>query len=320
MVLAPLVLLAVLFFALALAFVLEDMIKNIANVVRGITLVGGYLAGALDAIARAISSALGAIEHGIDGLIGAAWHLFASYLDRTWHQLEAQASLLAHLAELVGNGIYNISGLRGLVHGVLRTVHGIEAGVKTLEREYHGIEHRVKVLEHSIAGDIGNDVRSQVKALEKEVTGIESGVIPSLRSGIKTAEGEVTQLENFIKAIPGTNYLAWAAGIVASALGLASLSSFICNEFKNITNRGCSNLWGGLDNLLSLFIDGIILTNLCTIIPETVTFFGLVEGEITGLISQAADAFCAKPPSGWVTLDVAPSTRPPAQTFDPTTL
>lgn len=308
------------FFVLALALVIEDMIKHVADVVRGIQVVGGYLAGALDSIARAISSTAGAIESGIDHIVGGTWHLLASYLDRTWNQLEAHSSVIQHLAELVGRGLYSITGLRSLVHAAVRTIHGIEHGVKTLERDFKGIEHDVRTIERSIAHGIGNDVLPRIRSLERSLAHVETKVIPAVEGAETALQNDLTQLGEYIRSnflSSATDAVTAAVAVALSALGLGGLRC--SNLLSSLSNRGCG-LWSGLEDLLGLFIDAVILTDLCAILPDAVTAFGLVEGELTGLISQAADAVCAQPPAGWVELSVAPSQTPPPQAFDPATL
>ena len=315
MVLAPLVILAAAFFVLALAFVIEDMIKNVANVVRGIQVVGGYLAGALDSIARAITSAAGAIMGGIDHLIGATWHLFATYLDRTFNQLEAHSSVIAHLAELVGKGIYSITGLRALVHGAVRTIHGIEHGVKTLERDFKGIEHDVRTIEKSLAHGIGNDVLPRLRTLEREVGKVENVVIPGIRGIANTAENEVTALRKWITAnMPLASTLTFA-GAVAWALGSLGLGALRCRGFTNLLGKWGCGLGGLLDALLGLAISALALESVCATLPILETAFGDVVGPITHLLTEVPLGGCETPPAGWASLSVKMGPVPPPQTL-----
>ena len=265
-VLVPLVALDVLVLVLwtiAAALAIALIMREIGNIMAAIPVVGGYLARAVGSIANAVSTAVGFIEKGIDHLIGAAWHLLARYMDTLWHQIETQSGILAQFGQIVGNELYKVTGLRSLVHRLEQAWHGIEHGVKTLTREFNGIEHRVKTLERQLVKGIGHDLRIQVAGLENELTHIERRVIPGLRHGIKTAEGEVTQLEQFIKALPGVRYFDWAAGIVTAAIGAEIFNLFKCSNLLNSArNRGCG-LWNGLEDLLGLFIDVLALSSLC---------------------------------------------------------
>lgn len=292
----PLVALDVLVLVLwtiAAALAIALIMREIGNILRGIPIVGGYLAGAVGAIANAVSTAVGILERGIDKLIGAAWHLLARYMDMLWHQIEAQSSVLAQFGHIIGNQIYSVTGLRSLVHRLEKVWHGIEHGIRTLTREWHGIERRVKAIERTLARGIGNDVRAHVKALEQELTGIEKRVIPDLRAGIRTAEGEVTQLEQFIKAIPGTRYFDWAAGIVTAALGLEIWNLFRCPSLlSSARNRGCG-LWNGLEDLLGLFIDALLLTNICELLPIFETLVSDVADPLVVGLTDVGAGLCS---------------------------
>jgi hypothetical protein len=278
---APLVALdvfVIVLWCIAAALAIALIVKYIADVFRVVPVVGGAIAGALDAVGQAITSAAGKLVSKSEQLLGSGLHAFARYLDTFWHQWVSVHSILLQLAEHIGQLIYSHSGLRALVQRLEKVWHGVEHGVKDLTRKWHGIDRRVHKIERELANGIGNDVRSQVKALEREVTGIEQGVIPDLRAGIKTAEGEVTALERFIKALPGTRYLDWAAGIVAAALGAGFFNAFRCSAFSKILGRGCNGIWGGLEDLLGLFIDLLLITNICELLPP-----------LEALVSEVAD-------------------------------
>ena len=314
----PLVALDVLVVALwciAVALAIALVMDKLSSILSGVPWVGGKLSDAVKSMAKAISNAAGSLEGGIDHFVGGAWHALARLMDKLWTQFVEHSSIALQIAHLVGSIIHAQSALRHLVHSITGVAHGIGSAVRTLEREYHGIEHRVKALEREIGAGIGNDVRTEVKALEREYHGIEKRVIPDLRAGIKTAEGEVTALENFIKAIPGTRYLEWAAGIVTAALGIGVVNLFRCPTFLSKTlGRGCG-LWDGLEELFGLILDALVLADLCDALQWLEQGFAEVEGPLVALIADAADALCAQPPSGWATFAVEPGPLPPAQTL-----
>lgn len=298
--------LVVALWAIATALAIALVMDKLSSILAGVPWVGGKLSDAVKSMAQAITNAAGTIEHGIDSLVGAAWHAFSRYLDKLFNQFVAHSALILHLAELVGHGLYSVSGLRSLVRSVSHVAHAAYSGVKTLEREYHGIEHRVKVIEHTIGAGIGNDVRSEVKALERTVHGIERRVIPGLRQGIDTAEGEVTDLERWLGVKAGLSNLDWAKGLVVAALAAIGLGGLSCSTLRSLLgSRGCG-LWQGLEDLLGLLFDAVIFTDLCGVLPEAVALFGDLEAPLVDLIASAADAACAHPPAGWVEL-AAPS-------------
>lgn len=309
--------------AFALALICYELIKALINAMGGVPIIGRAIGAILSPVARALSWAAGQIEHGVDAAIGWSLHKTAELTEWFWRQFVSQSVAILHLAEIAGNQLYGLTGLRGLVHGVIRTVHGIEAGIKTIERQWHGIEHRVKALEGDVAHGIGADVLPRLRTLEREVTTAETKTIPAIRGIANTAENDVTQLRDWItKNVPLAGTVTFV-GVVAWALSQLGLGGLRCDSLigKNglLTRRTCG-LWNGLEDLLGLFVDALILTDLCAILPEAVTFFGYVEGALTGLISQAAAAVCSLPNQKWTTVTVAAGPRPPAQAFETASL
>jgi hypothetical protein len=240
---------------------------KVGDLVRPIWLVGGTIADGIESVAQSIANVLGKAESGIDAAIGASWHLLARYTDDLWHLLEESAHGYLLLAEDVARLVYAHSGLRTLVHAIEATVHGIEHGVRDLTREWRGIEAKVKQLERDLTTGIGHDLRIGLGKVEKTVGGIVHGTIPAINRTIDGVSGELTQLENFIQAIPGVNYAEWAAGIVASVLGLEILNMLRCPSFlSSAKNRGCG-LWNGLEDVLGLLFDVAIIASICDVLP-----------------------------------------------------
>ena len=288
--------------AIATALAIALVMDKLSSILAGVPWVGGRLSDAVQSMARAITNAAGTIEHGIDSLVGGAWHQLSRYLDTLFNQFVSHSALILHIARLVGHGLYSVSGLRALVHTATRVAHAALSLAHTLEREYHGIEHRVKVIERTIGRGIGNDVRTKVNELEAEVGHIERKVIPGLRQGIQTAEGEVTDLERWLGVKAGLSNLDWAKGLVLAALGALGLSGLNCSLLRGLLGRRGCGLWSGLDDILGLLFDAVFLVDLCAIIPELEVLFADVEDPLVDLISSAANAVCAQPPAGWTQL------------------
>jgi hypothetical protein len=268
---APLVELGVfvvVLWCIAAALSIALIIRYIGAVFRSVPVVGGYIAGALDSVAQAITSAAGALTHKSEQLLGASFHALARYMDRMWQHLVWSSHVLLQSAEHLLRLTHAHAALRATVHAGAGAIHGIRTRVGTLEGEYTHLRHRVKAVEDRIARGIGNDVRSHVRALEQEVTGLKDRVVPGLRARIKTAEGEISGLRSFVGAVPGTKYLAWAAGIVTAALGLEIMSLLRCPSAKNVSNqRGCS-MWNALDDLLGLVALGIVAADFEELVHE----------------------------------------------------
>lgn len=301
--------------AIAIALLIVDIMRNVGNLVQNIWLIGGALASGVDAVAQGIQYVLGKAEAGVDSAIGASWHALAWFARAWWHEIEGEALAVLGLAELVARLVYAHAGLRALVHYAEHVVHGIEHGVKSLERRWHGIEARVKQLERDITVGIGHDLRVGLRDLENEVHGIEKGTIPALVSGIDAVEGELTQLENFIGAIPGTTFLAWAATIVAAAIGTVGLKALRCSGFGNLFNRLGCGMWSILDGLLGLVVSSLILTNVCDILFLLETAYGDVSGPLVSFLNDIPLGGCELPPSGWATFAVTIGALPPSQTL-----
>lgn len=320
-VLPELVIYALLFFAVAFAFAARKLTQALfgplISALQSIPVIGSKLAAPFHAIEQAVTGACYSIENGADKAMGAIWHRTVELLNWTWREVKRHALVGVETALYIPLLISAFHNLRNLVHRLSHIGHGVTAAVKTLEREYHGIEHRVKVIEREIGAGIGHDLRIHIKALEKWEKAAKAQLADDARAIAETIPAEITQLERFIKALPGTSYLDWAAGIVATAIGLDIFNLFKCPSLLNSAKkRGCG-LWNGLEDVLSLFVDAVIFVDLCKIIPEAVTLFGEFEAPLTELISGAANAACARKPNGWVMPMVAAGPLPPAQSLGP---
>lgn len=252
---APLVALDVLVVALwclAVALAIALVMDKLSGILAGVPWVGGKLSDAVKGMAKAISNAAGTLLGGIDHLVGAAWHALARYMDKLFGQIAAQSSVLLHMARIVGHLVYTHSGISAAVRAATRLAHAALKRTHVLEREYHGIEHRVRRIERELAGGIGDDVRAELKALERELQGIEKRVIPGLRQGIQAAEGEVSDLERWLGVKAGLSTKDWATALVLTALGALGLGGLRCDSLGNVLGkRGCG-LWSDLDELLGL--------------------------------------------------------------------
>lgn len=284
--------------ALAIALIMDKL----ASILAGVPWVGGKLSDAVKSMAQAITGACGQLLSGTESVVGGGLHWLARHFETWLNQFVAHATVLARLAQIVGNAVYDVSGLRALVHGLTRLYHGIEHRVKALEREWHGIEHRVKVLEQDVAKGIGSDVLPRIKTLEREIGRVERQTIPAIRSDVATAENNITALGEYIRAnflSDTTDAITAAVAVGLAALGLGGLR---CNSLLNsLRKRGCG-LWSGLEDLFGLLIDGLIFLDLCHVIPTIEGLFADLEAPLVDLVSAAANAACAHPPSGWVEL------------------
>lgn len=303
---------------IALAHAIVALLQWVANFLRSLPGIGGTVAGWMEGIAKAIAHAAGGLAGGVDKMIGGAWHLLSNYVDKALNQLIEHSAVLLHLAEIVGNGLYAVSGLRAFVRSISYVAHTALHLADKLQREYQGIEAKVRTIEHEIGAGIGNDVRTSVDHLLKWEK-VAKGELATLEGELgKAVDVPLTDLEHFLGVKPLTKYLDWAAGIVTAAVGLEAFNLLKCGFLRNLwNNRGCG-LWQGLDDILGLLFDAVLFADLCELLPQAVTLFGEFEAPLTELISGAANAACAQIPADWAVPTVSVGPLPPPQTLGDT--
>ncbi len=296
--------------ALALAFIGIKIIQALFGPLFGLPVVGGAIEGAVHKMNQSVSNAAGHVVSGADHAVGTSLHTIARFIDRTLGTFKNQAKALFLASVVVQALAVAFHAVRALVHRAEHIGHGLNAAVRTLTKEYHGIEHRVKVLERDVSKGIGADVLPRIKTLEREVDHVEGSVIPAIQHAEADAAQSISNLYDWIKSkanIAGVGTFAFA---VATIIGADVLKLFKCPTFLNKTlGRGCG-LWNGLEDLFGLFIDGLFFLDLCQVVPLVEGVFAEFEAPIVDLISAGANAACAHPPSGWVTLP-APTLRVP---------
>jgi hypothetical protein len=314
--LPPLLILCGLIIALGATVLIDAMVRAIFGTVAGILslvpLVGDITAGVIHDAERAISHALGAGIATIEGAVGHQFHNLARICVHWFHVMEntalvawEEAKFLTGLPTLRELGHITRELVNKIAHAEAVAQADLKAAVRKLEAEIPALPRhlaqRLTALEHAIADTIPREIKNA-------------------RDLAKEAERGVAQLWDWTRNLANNPAITAAVATAIAALGLVGIDLLKCDESKSLYNkRGCG-LWNGLEDLLGLFIDALVLTDLCEIIPETVKFFGLVEGALTGLIVQASNAVCAASNKNWTTVNVAPGPRPPAQAFDPGSL
>ena len=308
---------ALLFLVIGLALAISLIMRELANVLAGIQVVGGFLARAVNAMAQQITNAAGKLEAGVDKLIGASWHSLARFTDHLWDQITGQSGVLAQFGHLLGHALYNGLGIRSITNHLARLVHVAAAGVKTLEREFHGIEHRVRTLAHDLAHGIGHDVLPRIRSLDRELNHIRHRVIPSIRSDVATAEGEITHLYDWAKGKASLLGVGTFAFAIAAVIGQEAFQLLRCTGVPSIWRKWGCGLWGLVDGLLGLVISALALENVCTLLPVLESAFGDVVGPIIHLLTEVPLGGCETPPKGWAVLNVAAGPLPPQQILGP---
>lgn len=293
---APIIL-AIFLFSFAVVYTLRAfiaaMFQTLINDLKAIPVIGGKLASPLEGIAQAVSNALGAAEGRIDQALGASMHAMARLTEWTWREFKAHSGVIAAIASITANLATGYHALKSLIHHTAHGIAGVLPRVKTLEKEWHGIEHRVGRIEREIGKGIGHDLRIQVKALEGEVAKVEDKIIPNIRSIAQGAEADVTALRKWVSdhaLVAGTTAF---AGAVAWAIGRLGLGGLRCSGLLNSLNkRGCG-FWNGLEDLLGLFVDTLLLTNVCTLVPVLESAVSAVADPLVIALTDVGAGLCS---------------------------
>lgn len=254
MVLAPFVPLVVAILCLALATIITVLMVNVMNSLGGLPVIGGKLAGLARSVAATITRVCSAALSGIEALIGGTFHRCATFLDRTWHLIAETPNVVAHLARVVGDGVYRVSGLRAAVHYLERIAHFALHKFGVIERELHGIEHGIKTLERELGKGIGEDVLPRLNSLDRELAKLRNKVIPGVKDIAEGAETDAQAALGKIEAIPyPTSAKSWGEAIAAglTALGLGWLS---CRSNPFNRNPNACGALGDLGDLLGLIV------------------------------------------------------------------
>lgn len=251
-----LIVLALMFFALALALLskkaVEAILGGLIAVLQAIPVIGGKLASPLVAAERAVSSAMGDVVAGIEKGIGKAWHLQARLLDWAWRELKDHGLALLLIATPLGQLLTLYRAVRSYVHGLTHANHLRASQVKTMEHELHGIEVKLRHLERDISKGIGEDVLPRLRSLDRELHKVTHDTIPAIQAAEGTDAIGIGHLWDWVKrnvAIPGTAAFAGAVAVALSALGLGWLR---CNSNPFNNNRNACGLWGDLADLLAI--------------------------------------------------------------------
>jgi hypothetical protein len=311
-----LIVFAVLLVAFGIVYNLKAFVDAIQQIVTRtvsqVPLIGGLLAGAFHAIAQPVSNILGTALQGIDGAMGTTWHLLARVVEWTGRELVGLANSTAliakHIQDLITYALFN--ELRKLVlHAIHALTHAgsvvLKETVVINKRIAHGVEHRVlpglKALEHAIAHTI-------------------PGELGALRHGERVLERDVTALQKWVRAHPFAWWTTAFAGAVAVALTRLGLEWIKCDAAKSVfSKRGC-NLWNDLDALLGMLGTGLLLTNICSVIPLLESAFSTIAAPLVSTLASAGAGLClpgSSPPAALPVPQLSVPSSPAVTTFVP---
>ena len=303
------------FLVVVLGIEIGGIMNSLTPYIEKIPWVGGQIANAVTGMAQAISNKCGQILAPIDHAVGSLLHSVARLVDWTYGEFRRNASLLLQTAETVTGIAAVVAGVRALAHLAHSIANTIAHRFVVIGREIYTLGRRLDAIERQIARGIGNDVLPRIKTLEREVANVEGKVIPAIEGAETALQNDVTALGEYIRA----NYLSSATdavtAAVAVALGALGLGGLRCNTLlRSLTNRGCG-LWQGLEDLLGLLIDAIALTHLCDLPTWIEELFSPLLGDLTSLISSAANSLCAQANPKWAKFSVTPGPQPPPQSL-----
>jgi hypothetical protein len=173
--------------------------------------------------------------------------------------------------------------------------------LRTLDREYKGIDQTVRDLETKIRkGGVVLTLqdwallRRGIDRLNKDVARLKTEVhgITHTKSGVKTPA--IPRVTHPARAWTDALTKPAAIAMTVTALGSLGLNKLRCPGFTNLLNkRGCG-LGGLLDDLLGLFVDAIVLTNICRVLPWLEEGFATVAAPLIGTIAAAGAGLCSE--------------------------
>lgn len=309
--LAALPILAVMLFALGSATLAKKQSEAHTSFLQGFL---NFITGKtyVHQLAQAIANKLGQAYASVDAEVGAS--------------LSGMAVLVGRIATTFGLGAKVVYTIAELATGnaswvdVRKALNALSADVtkvgKVATKEIAQVRATARTAEHAVT-----DVAlPRLGRLERDVTDVIPREIANVRDLARGAENEAIRAFKWAKSHATVVTSGVVAGVLTYALSLVGLGGLNCSNLKNmLNNRGCG-LWQGLEDLLGLFVDVLVLADLCKILPDAVTAFGYVEAPLTGVISQAANAVCAVGNPDWTNPDVPAGPRPPVQAFEPASL
>lgn len=288
--------LAILVVALGLAIISILIVRAVMSVVKSVVgrvpYLGDALVNAVDAVNQAVLNKLGSAVSGIESAIGWTWHESAKLVEWLGREIYRNVSVLQLAVQEVHAIGTALHWLRNFVHHANSTATGLAHRVARLEKEWHGIERGVKDFERGVETDLTRVIKPQIRGLEHALNDVTDVVIPDLRGIALGAEADVGALRKWISdhfpAI-GTTVFAGAVAIALTGLGLGGLN---CQNLKNsLKNRACG-LWSGLEDLLGLFIDVTIFTNVCAVLDFLSPFVSEVAKPIVVGLTDIGAGLC----------------------------
>lgn len=247
--------------------------------------IGGWIDATAHHIEQRITNVFGGFAGRLEATIGAAWHSTARIVDKTWALIARHSGLLATIAAGVP-GVGVIVHLYGLVHEARRLA-------TLLAHELVGIGHDVHTRVKGVERGIGADVLPRIRSLDRELERVEHVTIPGVIAEEHAIAGRLESLRSWVHrhlVAARTRAFAEAVALAIAALGLSWIR---CPTAKGLFKRRGCNLWNGLDELLGIFADVLIIANICQVIPWLEEGFSTVAAPLIGLLTEAGAGLCS---------------------------
>ena len=297
-------------FALLLAICLsvKAFVQAIVTMIRaltsGIPWIGGVIAGVLTEGEQAVSNVLGNWIATLEAHIATEWHSFAHLLSEAWAEQVRVAENLWHIVQ----NIPPVALVRGEINAIRHAISAISHWQKTITRDVHHVTSQVTTVVESLPRSIARRLTAAEHAIDVTIP----KEIKSARALAREAEDGVARLWDALRSLPTEANITAAVATAIAALGLGAFDWLKCASRNSLLGVAGCDLWNLLEDALGLLIDGLIFADLCELIPLVEDAYAPFASDITGLISDAANAVCATP-AGWVPSLPVPALDLPTQ-------
>ena len=298
----------------------EALLAIVSGSVGRLPLLGRFVDKGVTWAEQHLVNALTSVVNGLEGDVGFYWHALGNMATSIGNEIEGLSNAFFNLTNYILGVVKP-----WVVHTILG---GLQHGVKWLRAELHAAEHRLgtvtKVIEHATTGSIGGAIhaitkplageisawerwtRTRIKALEHAADVVLPREIAVARDLAHEAERVYARLWAQVKRLERATTGALATALVVTALARIGAGWVACRNWNKVGRSVCRLPFGFLDDLLSLFADYFVLTNICRVIPWLEQGFSDVAAPLVGELAKAGAGLCD------------PSSTPPAVLSVPT--
>ena len=269
--------------------------------------IGDAIASVVEALSSTITTTFGSAISGVDKQISFWWHTLGEVVSWTYNELRAHANLLLIMSTV-------LLGQTGAL-AIYRAVHWLRGHVAaithTLDTLLHKLQAVERFLEHPERGLLGKALSIALKPIEARIGQLERWTYPkvgSIEGEIgKVIEPDIAALRDAAQTLENQAIRVYqdAAGVwhavnvdaiaAAMVLALPSLGwQFLrCSALgSSFSSRGCG-LFSGLEDVLGLLADTVLLGSACEIIPLVETVVSDVAVPIVEGLTDIGAGLCS---------------------------